>query len=146
MNRAEICARIPHQGGMCLLERVEHWDESHIVCIAHSHRDRANPLRGAHGLHAVCGVEYAAQTMALHGSLLRPSGDSPPAIGYLASVRDLKIFRERLDDLAHELRIRAERLAGSDDSFIYTFTVEAADDTLLSGRVAVRQLPARGPG
>ncbi len=139
MNKAEICARIPHSGSMCLLEGVERWDDTHIHCIAVSHRDAHNPLRSHDQLHAVCGVEYAAQAMALHGALLAAE-DAGPSMGFLASVRDLRLATSRLDDVTDDLRVHATRLSGGADSFIYEFSIQARERLLLSGRVAVKLL------
>ena len=139
MNQAEICARIPHSGSMCLLAGVEDWNDSGIHCIAVSHRDMHNPLRSHDRLPAVCGVEYAAQAMALHGALLT-ADDAGPSMGFLASVRDLRLAIARLDTVADDLHIHATRLSGSADGFIYEFTLQARAATLLSGRVAVKLL------
>ena len=38
-------ALIPHQGSMCLLERVVEWDDQHVVLETATHRSPANPLR-----------------------------------------------------------------------------------------------------
>jgi predicted hotdog family 3-hydroxylacyl-ACP dehydratase len=141
MNHDAICARLPHAGSMCLLDRLETWDADSIRCRAVSHRDPHNPLRSAGHLHAVCGVEYAAQAMALHGSLLG-AADAAPAIGYLASVRDLKLNVEDLAGVPDELSIQARRLSGDATGFIYQFEVEAGGRTLLSGRLAARLLAA----
>jgi predicted hotdog family 3-hydroxylacyl-ACP dehydratase len=158
MNHAAICARLPHAGSMCLLDRLARWDEDSITCIATSHRDPDNPLR-AHGrLHAVCGVEYAAQAMALHGSLLNdPDGPTardggsagnagavfrPPAMGYLASVRDLKLDIEDLGAVSGDLQVAARRLSGDAGGFIYEFQIDADGRRLLSGRVAAKLLAA----
>lgn len=141
MNRDAICARLPHAGRMCLLERLESWDAQSILCLATSHRAADNPLR-AHGrLHAVNGVEYAAQAMALHGSLLA-ARDTPPVMGYLASVRDLKLAIDDLGGVADDLRIAARRLSGDAGGFIYEFEIHGGARLLLSGRVAVMQVPA----
>jgi predicted hotdog family 3-hydroxylacyl-ACP dehydratase len=139
MNRDEICARIPHSGSMCLLDRVLAWDATHIECRAVSHRDPANPLRRADRLAGVCGIEYAAQAMALHGSLLT-AADAPPTLGYLASLRDVSLEVERLDDVAEELTVRAERLTGDANGFLYRFDVTAGERLLLRGRSAVKLL------
>src|SRR6476646_6259294 len=109
LNRDWIAAHIPHQGTMCLLDGVEIWDAQQIRCIASSHRDAANPLR-AHGrLGAACGIEYAAQAMAVHGALLA-SGEDGLKQGYLASVRSVQLHVPRLDDIADALIVEAERL------------------------------------
>lgn len=139
MNQAQICARLPHAGSMCLLSRLVSWDDDSIVCIASSHRDAGNPLRVDGRLHAVAGVEYAAQAMALHGNLLAGS-DGSPTRGYLASVRDLKIVSEDLSMLSDDLQITARRLSGDATGFIYEFEIHAGTKAVLSGRLAAKLL------
>ena len=147
MNHDAICAHLPHAGRMCLLDRLSAWDSESIVCHASSHRDAGNPLRRGGRLHAVTGVEYAAQAMALHGSLLAASVLSPveahdatPAIGYLASVRDLKLDLEDLSVITEDLHITARRLSGDAGSFIYEFEIRAGSEAVLSGRLAAKLL------
>jgi len=141
MLHEAICARLPHAGRMCLLERLESWDNESITCIATSHRDADNPLRRDGRLSAVAGVEYAAQAMALHGSLLSAT-DTPPAMGYLASVRDLKLDLEDLGTLPEDLRVSARRLSGDAGGFIYEFEIRAGTRAVLSGRLAAKLLAA----
>ena len=136
LDRVAIAARIPHQGSMCLLDAVLAWDSGQIHCRASSHRQPDNPLRAAARLGAACGIEYAAQAMAVHGALLAPAG-APPRPGYLASVRSVQLAVDRLDDLAQDLDIVAERLSGDEHNILYHFRVEHAGDLLLSGRAAV---------
>ena len=136
-----ICARLPHAGRMCLLERLESWDGDSITCIATSHRDADNPLRRGGCLHAVAGVEYAAQAMALHGNLLSAT-DTLPSMGYLASVRDLKLDLDDLATVAEDLRVTARRLSGDASGFIYEFEIRAGARTVLSGRLAAKLLTA----
>lgn len=136
LDRVAIAARIPHQGSMCLLDAVLAWDSGQIHCRASSHRQPDNPLRAAARLGAACGIEYAAQAMAVHGALLAPAG-APPRPGYLASVRSVQLAVDRLDDLAQDLDIVAERLSGDENNILYHFRVEYAGDLLLSGRAAV---------
>ena len=136
LDRAAIAARIPHQGSMCLLDAVLAWDSGQIHCRASSHRQPDNPLRAAERLGAACGIEYAAQAMAVHGVLLAPEG-APPRPGYLASVRSVQLAVDRLDDLAQDLDIVAERLSGDEHNILYHFRVEHAGNLLLSGRAAV---------
>ena len=136
LDRAAIAARIPHQGSMCLLDAVLAWDSGQIHCRASSHRQPDNPLRAAARLGAACGIEYAAQAMAVHGALLAPEG-APPRPGYLASVRSVQLAVDRLDDLPQDLDIVAERLSGDEHNILYLFRVEHAGDLLLSGRAAV---------
>lgn len=136
LDRVAIAARIPHQGSMCLLDAVLAWDSGQIHCRASSHRQPDNPLRAAARLGVACGIEYAAQAMAVHGALLAPAG-APPRPGYLASVRSVQLAVDRLDDLPQDLDIVAERLSGDENNILYHFRVEHAGNLLLSGRAAV---------
>jgi len=136
LDRDGIAARIPHHGSMCLLAVVDCWDADAIRCRATSHRDAGNPLRDDAGLPATAAIEYAAQAMAVHGALVA-AGDGAPRAGYLASVRSVELAVARLDDLADELEIRAERLSGNDAQILYGFTVGCAGRTVASGRAAV---------
>jgi predicted hotdog family 3-hydroxylacyl-ACP dehydratase len=134
---------------MCLLDEVLSWDATRIRCRSSSHRAVDNPLR-AHGrLGAACGIEYAAQAMAVHGALIAASaplastmstnlrssiGD---AVGYLASVRNVVLLVERLDDLAADLIAGAERITGDGRTVLYEFAVSSAEQPLLRGRASI---------
>lgn len=136
LDRAAIEARIPHRGRMCLLDRLIAWDEASLACTATSHRDVANPLRTAGGLLAPCGIEYAAQAMALHGALRAPGGAATP--GYLASVRNVVLAVPRLDDVPGELQVRVRWLAGDADELLYAFVLsDEAGRLLVEGRAMV---------
>lgn len=140
LSRSDIAQRIPHQGRMCLLERVARWDRDSIECEAISHRDLGNPLRAYGRLGIACGIEYAAQAMAVHGALIGQADGAdptPPRLGYLASVRNVTLHATRLDDVAHDLTVRAERVMGDADNIIYNFTVSAGPVPLLAGRATV---------
>lgn len=140
LSQAEIMQRIPHQGRMCLLERVVRWDASSICCEAVSHRAPDHPLRAFDRLGIACGIEYAAQAMAVHGALIAEAGGDralTPRAGYLASVRGVTLHAQRLDDVADDLTIRAERVLGDDNHIVYAFEVEAAGRSLLTGRATV---------
>jgi predicted hotdog family 3-hydroxylacyl-ACP dehydratase len=137
LDHAGIAARVPHAGRMCLLDRLLRWDATRIECRATSHRDSANPLRGGDGLPAVCGIEYAAQAMALHGGLSAPPG-SVARPGYIASVRQVQSRVGRLDLIEGELVVRAELLAGDASQVLYAFEVQdEAGHSLVCGRAAV---------
>lgn len=138
-DRDWIAARIPHQGTMRLLDGVLDWDENVVRCMSGTHARADNPLRAQGRLAAVCGIEYAAQAMAVHGALLAAQEDSPsrPRSGYLASVRKLELLVERLDDIDAPLLVEARRVSGEGASVLYAFTVSADGRSLLSGRAAV---------
>jgi predicted hotdog family 3-hydroxylacyl-ACP dehydratase len=137
LDRSWIERHIPHQGRMCLLDGVLSWDAIRIRCRATSHRLEDNPLR-AHGrLGAACGVEYAAQAMAVHGAIMADTSGTPARAGLLTSVRNLVLRVTRLDDLDTELIASAERLAGDEGSTLYEFTLSSGGRELLSGRAGI---------
>jgi predicted hotdog family 3-hydroxylacyl-ACP dehydratase len=136
VGKAEIASMIPHAGAMCLLNSVRFWDSSTIVCVASSHRDADHPLASGGRLDAVCGIEYAAQAMAVHGGLNAISGRRAAA-GYLASVRDVVCHIGRLDLQADDLEVTATRLAGDVAGAVYGFGLRCGATAVLTGRAAV---------
>jgi predicted hotdog family 3-hydroxylacyl-ACP dehydratase len=136
LDRAWIAAHIPHSGAMCLLDEVVRWDDETVECIATSHRDPHNPLRRDGRLAAVCGVEYAAQAMAVHGAVLGAQSGRPRA-GYLASVRSVEMHVAQLDAFDAPLAVTAVRIGGDADNVLYRFTVRCGEHALLEGRAAV---------
>jgi predicted hotdog family 3-hydroxylacyl-ACP dehydratase len=137
LNHTWIARHIPHQGCMCLLDRVEAWDQQRIQCRASSHRATNNPLRAYGRLGAACGIEYAAQAMAVHGALLAPPESTSARVGYLVSVRGTQFHVPRLDDIAADLLVEATCVSHSENNIIYQFSVSAAGRLLLEGRAAV---------
>lgn len=135
LDRTAIAALIPHDGAMCLLDGVLAWDRTSIACIASSHRAPDNPLAAQGHLDVVCGVEYAAQAMAVHGGLV---GDGRrPAAGYLASLRDVVCEVDRLDLLEGDLLVKAELLIADGGRVIYSFSLTSDARPVMSGRAAV---------
>ena len=122
---------------MCLLDCVEAWDQQRIQCRASSHRDACNPLRANNRLGAACGIEYAAQAMAVHGALLAPTDSTRARVGYLVSVRGTQLHVPRLDDIAADLTIETTCITRSENNILYQFSVSAAGQLLLDGRAAV---------
>lgn len=122
---------------MCLLDHVATWDQQRIQCRASSHRAAANPLRADGRLGAACGIEYAAQAMAVHGALLAPPDRTSPRVGYLVSVRGTRLHVPRLDDIAADLLVEATCITHSENNILYQFSVSAAGRLLLEGRAAV---------
>ena len=137
LDHTGIARLIPHQGAMCLLAQLLDWDAAHIVCSATSHRDPRHPLRSASGLLAPCAIEYAAQTMALHGALLGQQAGSAARPGFLASARGVHLHRLRLDDLEGDLLIEARRQAGDERQILYAFAVTHAGQPVAEGRATV---------
>lgn len=137
LNQKEIEALIPHSGAMSLLSEVLKWDEDHIICLANSHRSKHNPLRNENTLSSVCGVEYAAQAMAVHGALSKSDPGEEPRPGYLASIKNLNLLVSRLDDIVSDLVIEAELLMKDKEFLVYQFRVMSEGLDLLSGRTII---------
>ena len=137
LNHVEIAARIPHAGNMCLLDSMQRASETEIVCSAVSHRDHDNPLRSHGRLGAAVAVEYAAQAMALHGSIQNADLDVYARGGRLINVRQLTLHRARFDDLVSPLTVQAARLMGDVGNVIYSFEVSADGQMIASGRAGV---------
>jgi len=137
LDKSWIAQHIPHQGTMCLLDNVESWDAETIVCSAISHRELDNPLRSNQQLATTCGIEYAAQAMAVHGALLAPADSARPKSGYLVSIRSTQLYVARLDDIASDLKVEAICIARNDNDVLYQFNVHAQGRLLIDGRAAV---------
>jgi len=133
--KVDIARLVPHAGSMCLLEEVLEWDENRIVCRAISHRNAANPLRSDGRLAAIVGVEYAAQAVAVHGSLI--ASFSKPRAGYLAALRDIICSVDRLDTESGDLVVSATRVAAEGGRLLYDFRIEGGARELLTGRLSV---------
>jgi predicted hotdog family 3-hydroxylacyl-ACP dehydratase len=135
-GKSDIAKVIPHAGSMCLLDGVLDCDAQRIRCISSTHRDADNPMRSGDVLHALCGVEYAAQAMAVHGAW-DARFDRKPRAGYLAALRDVACHRMRLDDLRDDLIIEAEKIMGDEARVIYQFDIHAGTKKIMSGRATV---------
>src|SRR5207237_10452458 len=87
--------------------------------------------------------------MAVHGALIAASaplastvatsvrGSIGSSVGYLASVRNVSLRVERLDDLEADLIAAAERLTGDGRTVLYEFSVSSGRRQLLSGRASI---------
>ena len=136
IDQAKIRSLIPHVGNMCLLAGVAHWDATHISCVAQSHRDATNPLARDGKLHALCGIEYAAQAMAVHGGLAGLVGQRPRT-GLLVGARDVVALVKYLSDFEEDMQIEAEQLMAGESGVIYSFMLRAGKTELLRGRATV---------
>ena len=152
LDHAWIEQHIPHQGRMCLLDEVIEWDAQHIRCRTGTHRLADHPMRSHGRLGVACGIEYAAQAMAVHGALIagaaagglasaRLSGTGAaanrPAAGFLASLREVRMHVSRLDDIAGDLVCAATQVAGDGVTALYEFALWSGARRLLSGRATV---------
>ena len=132
-----VAALIPHAGTMCLLERIEHWDDSSVTVATTTHRNPANPLAGQSGLRAIHLCEYGAQAMAVHGGLAASARGERTQPGMLVSLRDVTLGCDFVQDLNGELLVEARRLHDSVTAWQYEFRVTHAGRLLAHGRATV---------
>jgi predicted hotdog family 3-hydroxylacyl-ACP dehydratase len=136
LNREWIGAHIPHQGSMCLLDEVIRFDQVMLTARSLSHRSIDHPLAVAGRLGIACGIEYAAQAMAVHGALNAPDA-ARPAAGFLAALRQVRFFVSTLDDIEGDIICEVTQLAGDAGSALYEFSLSGASHRLLEGRATV---------
>jgi predicted hotdog family 3-hydroxylacyl-ACP dehydratase len=139
IDKAEIRTLIPHSGTMCLLDEVTQWDDQSITCLANTHRDVVNPLRRNGRLSAVHAFEYSAQATAVHGGLRARSAGATAPPGYLAALREARLYVTRLDDITSSLEIHANWLFGDNANTIYECRVSAQGILLANARITIIQ-------
>jgi len=128
---------MPQTGAMCLLDRVDFWDEARVACTSASHRRADHPLRRDGILAAVHLLEYAAQASAVHAALAAGGTVHETPVRYLASVREVILHVVRFDDLPADLRIDATCLLQMGSRAAYGFRVTADRRLLCEGRLGV---------
>lgn len=136
-EQIDLTTLIPHQGAMCLNQRVESYDDKQVVLSTRSHLAPDHPLRCARGLRALHLCEYGAQAMAVHGGLLARANGQRATPGLLVSVRSVHLLVQYLDHLDGALEVIARRLVATDNSWQYEFKVHFGDRLLAEGRAAV---------
>jgi predicted hotdog family 3-hydroxylacyl-ACP dehydratase len=132
-----IAELVPHAGTMCLLERIEHWDDTSVTVATATHRDPANPLASRLGLRAIHLCEYGAQAMAVHGGLAAKARGDRAHPGLLISLRKVTLGCDFVQDLEGELLVEARRLHENDTAWQYEFRVTHAGKLLAQGRATV---------
>ncbi len=137
LSKLELCRLIPHDGQMCLIDSVQDWGPVEIRGLTRSHLDTNNPLRRDGRLESLCGLEYAAQVMAIHIGLVASPDWAGPHIGYIGNIRDCTLHREYLDDVSGDLEIHAMQLFSQKHSVIYSFNLSGDGGQQLSGRASL---------
>lgn len=141
-GRDELAALIPHQGSMCLNDRVLAWDDDQVRLATASHRSPDNPLRRGGRVRALHLAEYGAQAMAVHGGLVARAAGTRAAPGLLVSLRAVELHCDDVHSLPGELEVEATKIAVTPESRQYEFVVRHEGAVLARGRAAVM---ARSP-
>lgn len=131
LDRAAIARLIPHQGAMCLLDRVMQCDDGTILAGAPAPSpDHALARDGR--LPAIACAEMGLQAMALHGALV--DGASQKA-GFVSSLGDVEIARP----FAGPARFMVAALLASRSpmGFAYQFVVHQGGAVLVRGKATI---------
>lgn len=144
LDTAELYHSLPHGDDMRLLDRVVHFDADSIRCMANSHRDRENPMRIDNSLPILCGLEYAAQALALHGVLV--ASRSPDIVLnrdqiFIVMVKGVSCRVDRLDVYDAELQVNGRIVFRQNAAAVYDFSLEADGDILIEGQVGLMSPP-----
>ena len=134
LTRADIEARLPHAGSMCLLDRVVTWDEARIRCES-SPPTPNHPLAVDGEVPVIAAVEYAAQATAVDGALL--DGRCEPRAGLLASVSEVELGGRAFDADSGALVVDAHLLVRGAGGCLYDFSVRDGRATNVRGRLLV---------
>jgi len=141
LNSREIAQRLPHAGKMCLLHEVIEASSDALTAEANSHLDADNPLRLDGKIATVNGIEYAAQAMAIHGSLLlselSSTASETPQTGYIATVRNIQMAVPFIPETGAALVINVQQLMSDSNGFTYQFHIDCEQQRLISGKITV---------
>jgi predicted hotdog family 3-hydroxylacyl-ACP dehydratase len=136
---------LPHGQAMRLLASIDSIDTQSIRCTVTTHQALDHPMRYAGRLGSACGVEMAAQAVAMHSAHLAMQTNSVAADsskgGMLTAVRELKLCTDRLDNCSQPISVHARFQAGDATGALYTFSLctQELDQEceLLNGRMSV---------
>lgn len=138
LNKDAIAEHIPHAGQMVLLDKCISYSKNGLSCLSLSHIDTSNPLRTENGLSATCGIEYAAQAIALHSALLNGGNTG---LGFLAICKNITFKLRYLDTITTEIQISVKYISGSAELGLlqYGFVISASEgkQELLSGELGI---------
>ncbi len=129
---------------MSLIDEVIDYNATSIRATTLSHHNPDNPLRGDQGgLHGIHNVEYAAQTMAIHGGLLAGAAadglvSHAPRFA-IGALRGVEITCDDLTKLPGSLVIIATLELNAASGAIYRFEVRHTNSLIATGRITLIQ-------
>jgi predicted hotdog family 3-hydroxylacyl-ACP dehydratase len=144
MNKIEICKLLPHTGLMCLIDQVISKDKRSLVATTSSHLQADNPLLYNDRINSIIGIEYAAQTMAIHAAIeyIKNNPQQKKSMGgYLATTRNVNIYSDILyrsdSNNFSPLIISVNLLMQDTQGYTYEFTIDCDTNKLISGRLTI---------
>ena len=140
INKTDLEKMIPTKGSMCLVDEVVYWNDKTIHAKTSAHLNPHNPLRIQGKLYTVTGIEYAAQTTAVHHALAdyKENYGEQAQRGFLASIHQVSWQQEFVSDEIPVLDIYCDRLMQDNNGLMYAFSIKDPQaQILLSGRLLV---------
>lgn len=127
---------LPHRGPMVLLDTVERVDLESAVCTATVRADHPFAVGGRVPL--IVGIEWIAQTVAVHVGHAAVAEGMPIRIGYLLGTREMDLARDYVE-VGETLRIEVRRLLGDRTLATYAGTIDAGESRVVVASVNVYQ-------
>ena len=137
LNADDIAKLIPHGKNMSLLEKVAAWDDNSIRCCAVNFLSTSNPLIEGGLLDNIILIEYAAQAVAVHLSLLSGSFGTPRT-AYIGAVKDIVLMQQIQPHI--EIEISAFGLLKNGNGCVYEFNATQNTTSVISGKLYLNYL------
>lgn len=135
LNIEGALKRMPHKGGMRLIESITSVTEQEIHCIAVSHIEATYPLRIDGTLFSASLVELGAQAAAAHASIFGIRGNHT---GLLIGLQNIEISRSTVIEYTKPLEVTAEQLHFDANGSLYKFKVIGGGEVFVTGRTALK--------
>ena len=136
---SELQQLIPHGPGMCMLDKVEYWDQQTISCTSTSHRRAENPLLENGVLNTVILIEYGAQAAAVHAGLIHSALGNAARPAFIGAVKDVQLYAQIVDPAQEVLTVNARVMLNDAGGAVYTFSVGDGERVIIRGRLSVIQ-------
>ena len=128
LDRKTISDYLPHGDAAILIDSIEVFEGTSIVCASSRHHDLDNPFRVSTDegsfLPASAILEFAAQTAALHATMkLAQLSDASPRQATIAKISKTRWGTRNLDTVEGKLHIGATCVSRLDGAALYDFSV-----------------------
>ena len=128
---------VPHRHGMCLLDRILHWDADGIVVEVRV--PSTGMFISGEGMPAWIGIEYMAQAVAAWAGCRDRHKGGPPSIGFLLGSRRYACSRDVFPS-GTRLQVYARcELLGDNGLGMFACRILAGDDEWATANVSVFQ-------
>lgn len=141
-DRFNINDLLPHRAPMMLLHRLTQVDEVSATCRAIVERNCIF-LDSQDRLPAAVGIEWMAQTVAVHAGYLALSSGKPISLGYLLGTRKYRCTRPTLY-VGEQFDIHVEELFKGNGMASFQCTVSQDSDVIIEAAINTYQPEVKG--